>query len=138
MLAQTAMKPSANVRALNYQNKSIVERLATEGGMSFEEAETLFRDTLKFLSLTGSGVKLSPTEKIDLGWHNFILHTKEYTNFCEDCFGQFIHHEPGSGLNPSGPRLDVHQTRDLAASIFGNLSQNWEPGRGETCGSNGC
>lgn len=34
------------------------------------------------------------TEAIDPFWHAHILHTRAYAKFCEDVFGQFIHHEP--------------------------------------------
>lgn len=31
---------------------------------------------------------------IDEMWHQFILFTKEYANFCHEKFGYFIHHAP--------------------------------------------
>lgn len=134
-LASTSL---ANVRALNYENDRIVSRLVAEEGMSVAEATQLFADTLKFLALTEGGVKLSPPARIDLGWHNFILHTRDYAEFCHSCFGNFIHHEPGSGLIGTGPRLSVEETTELARSVFGDLSENWANVRSATCGSNGC
>lgn len=129
---------AANVRALNYKNEHIIARLAAEAALSHEDAEVLFDDTLKFLALAGNGTKLSPPAKIDLGWHNFILHTRDYNDFCQSCFGRFIHHEPGDGLTGTGPRLDVVETVALVQSFFGELSANWDNTRGTTCGSGGC
>ncbi len=128
----------ANVKALNYRDACIVDRMVAEYEMPREEAQLLFEDTLRFLALTDNGVKLSPPARIDLGWHNFPLHTRQYARFCEEAFGAFIHHEPGSGLVGSGARLDVHATIELARRIYGSLSPNWNNVRGDTCGSNGC
>jgi hypothetical protein len=129
---------TANVKVLNYKNERVIARLVEEHGMSREEAETLFMDTLRFLSLCGGDINVSPPARIDLGWHNFILHTRDYDNFCRSCFGHFIHHEPGSGLIDVGSRLNLSETIALAESVFGELSSNWSSPRGMTCGSMGC
>lgn len=130
--------PVANIKALNYRNDRIIARLAEEGGFEMEEARELFADTLKFLALTDNGIKLSPAARIDLGWHVFLLHTRDYAGFCHSCFGHFIHHDPGSGLMCSGPKMDVVETAHLAQSVFGEISGNWTATRGATCGSGGC
>ena len=130
--------PRVNMRALNYRNDRVVARLVENDGMSQEEAEQLFSDTLKVLALADGPVKLSPSPRIDLGWHNFILHTRDYAAFCDDCFGRFIHHEPGSGLTFGGPMLNMAETADLARTTFGEISPNWGSARGATCGSGGC
>ena len=39
--------------------------------------------------------------RIDDMWHIFILHTRDYAEFCHRYFGRFIHHEP---LPPDPPR----------------------------------
>ncbi|MBO0880719.1 MAG: hypothetical protein J2P17_10325, partial [Mycobacterium sp.] len=31
---------------------------------------------------------------VDIGWHTFILYTKDYASFCNRVAGRFIHHEP--------------------------------------------
>jgi len=33
-------------------------------------------------------------DRVDPFWHPHILHTRQYTLFCEQVFGQYIHHEP--------------------------------------------
>ncbi|MEU1601830.1 glycine-rich domain-containing protein [Micromonospora matsumotoense] len=37
---------------------------------------------------------IGPSEMVDIGWHTFILHTRDYADFCERTAGRFIHHEP--------------------------------------------
>jgi len=128
----------ANVAVLNYKNPRIAQRLVGEAGLNQREAEDLFKDTLRFLSLFGNGFDLSPPARVDLGWHHFILHTQDYAKFCADCFGRFIHHEPGSAFMASPSRLDLAATVALAEGVFGPLSRNWNMARGMTCGSMGC
>jgi hypothetical protein len=36
----------------------------------------------------------SPSELVDIGWHTFILYTREYAAFCQRVAGRFIHHLP--------------------------------------------
>lgn len=39
-------------------------------------------------------LKPMPSVSIDDMWHFFILHTKQYSIFCEEFFGYFLHHSP--------------------------------------------
>lgn len=134
------VSPDALASALQYRNDRVVRRLMSEHGFSREEAEQLFLDTLKFMALAvAQNKRLSPSGPIDLGWHNFILHTRDYAEFCKSFLGRFLHHEPGVGLIFEGEQLDVEQTRELAIEMFGSASDNWTGGRrGATCGSMGC
>ncbi len=34
------------------------------------------------------------SDLIDPFWHAHILHTRQYADFCERTFGEFVHHEP--------------------------------------------
>jgi len=49
---------------------------------------------------------IGPSDLVDLGWHTFILHTREYADFCARIGGRFIHHvpddQPGDGW-PTAP-----------------------------------
>jgi hypothetical protein len=42
-----------------------------------------------------------PSRVVDDLWHEFILDTREYQQFCKAAFGSFFHHVPASS-NPSG------------------------------------
>ena len=41
-----------------------------------------------------STAPLSPANLVDIGWHTFILHTKDYREFCDRIAGRFIDHVP--------------------------------------------
>lgn len=38
-----------------------------------------------------------PSRAVDEAWHGFILCTARYARFCQDAYGQFLHHHPGGG-----------------------------------------
>ena len=50
-----------------------------------------------------------PSKVIDQAWHEFILHTKEYKNFCDQAFGHFLHHTPARAMDESDRQ--VHKLR---------------------------
>lgn len=60
-------------------------------------AERIMDGTVIYLKLCAdslSGEPFSPSPLVDIGWHCFILYTREYAEFCERLAGRFIHHAP--------------------------------------------
>lgn len=59
-------------------------------------AERIMNEALGFLRLISlnPGRTFCPSETVDIGWHAFLMHTREYTEFCERINGRFIHHAP--------------------------------------------
>jgi hypothetical protein len=41
-----------------------------------------------------------PSQAVDVLWHEFILYTKAYDDFCRRAFGRFLHHTPAAVLKP--------------------------------------
>jgi hypothetical protein len=39
-----------------------------------------------------------PSTIVDDAWHEFILITRDYADFCEGAFGKFLHHAPAAVL----------------------------------------
>ena len=112
----------------SYRNEKVLYRFQTKLGLDVEQAEALFKDTKRFLLLCGcfrSRGPLSPTAAIDNGWHEFLMFTKDYQEFCEQYFGGFLHHSPfvpWIAEKPGG----IYRTYRLAREVFGSdLSQNW-------------
>jgi hypothetical protein len=78
-----------------YQNQHVVSRYAKEENISLDTALKHFEECKKFLFLCSiSEIPLSPSERIDKIWHEFIMFTKDYNNFCIEVLGAFIHHVP--------------------------------------------
>lgn len=55
-----------------------------------------------FLAYLNSGRKFvaMPSQVADDLWHEFILYTKAYDDFCKHAFGRFLHHTPAVALGP--------------------------------------
>ncbi|MFG1953067.1 glycine-rich domain-containing protein [Micromonospora sp. NPDC048830] len=58
---------------------------------------------LAFLAACATATEpLGPSELVDIGWHTFILHTREYAAFCQRIAGRFIHHQPDPPSDETG------------------------------------
>lgn len=58
-----------------------------------EQAANLFYELESFLRRADKR-DLTPTKEVDEAWHAFILHTKDYSEWCSTQIGRFIHHVP--------------------------------------------
>jgi hypothetical protein len=124
---------------LQYQHPEVVNRIREENDWTMEEAQEVFTDTLRFLYLCSIHKGLAPTKRIDIGWHTFILYTKDYAAFCDIFFGRFMHHVPVARLTKSArPDGSLSATVALAQSVFGNLSRNWGIEPSASCGGETC
>lgn len=75
---------------------SLVERISKAKGISIDLATLALDNTLIFLRGIAEhpGVALSPSKLVDEGWHQFILFTRNYADYCLALAGRFIHHRP--------------------------------------------
>jgi len=64
-----------------------------------------------------------PSKVVDVSWHEFILHTKDYHEFCEQVFGYYFHHNPFSG------EMDLQYMREslLRTWIYSCNAENINP-----------
>ena len=117
-------------KALTYTNPEIVHRIAHDNGVSNNEAKAIFQDTLRFLVLCGawSGA-LRPTARIDIGWHAFLIFTREYRQYCQEHFGHFIDHVPTPKLtvtDNSSRKESAHNTLAGARALFASdIADAW-------------
>lgn len=102
---QTLTIPSLE-EVLEYKNDYVIHCFLRDYNLEFDEAEDIFKQTLKWLYLCAQS-KLNPNTDIQLAitkyvviidemWHTFILCTRDYTDFCNHHFGMYIHHKPNS------------------------------------------
>jgi hypothetical protein len=75
-----------------------VVRLTRAQHIPTEETHTVIRDLKRFLALhvlvQDPDYDFVPAGKIDLAWHEFILHTQLYMDFCAALGCGYIHHNP--------------------------------------------
>jgi len=71
----------------------VVKYFALRTATPLSEATSIFSKLDAFLT-NASEAKQVPSMEIDEAWHTFILHTREYAEYCISRFGRFIHHVP--------------------------------------------
>ena len=65
------------------------------------------------------------SKQVDEVWHQFILFTKKYHNFCDNFLGDYMHHVPGtpdSPVSPESKELFVKRYNE----VFGDLHPIWD------------
>lgn len=99
----TLLLKYTHTKAIN----SYIRNYPTDESMAYE----LFIDMLRYLWITRKHTQdrlKYPQEEafqfqfvmheemrdIDNMWHNFILYTRDYTDFCVKYFGEYLHHVP--------------------------------------------
>lgn len=126
-----APKPQKDARAV------MTKRYMKVLGMTQGEATELYADVVRFVDLAKDENSVPP-KKIDEGWHEFVLHTRLYADFCRSRYGKFIHHQPSDGTKPEEFwKTTYRKTLQNARTRFGELSSNWKnhAGCGSDCGS---
>jgi len=81
----------------DYQHPELVKRLVRKLNIKPEEAEALFsalKDFLRWCATTRG--PHTPTPEVDIAWHEFILFTRDYADFCARYAGRFLHHQPAT------------------------------------------
>jgi hypothetical protein len=77
-------------------------QLAVEHGITVTDADRIITDTISFLAVCAVNPhhRFRPSQRVDLGWHQFILNTHDYAEFCDQVAGRFIHHVPDEFAAP--------------------------------------
>lgn len=98
----------------------VVERFAFRNGISLSDSVNVNESMLNYLDRAAeSKDSISPDKLQDEAWHNFMLHSKDYVNFCKERYGHYIHHVPtGMNRDPFATKvqqlLEIKKNRQLA------------------------
>jgi hypothetical protein len=96
---------------------------------SREEGSVLFDEVKKYLVLSEIHSSRSIpmfSRRVDEAWHQFVLFTAQYSEFCTRFFGKFMHHEPlEAGSNDARRGTTFEQYRCLYEPLFGPISDAW-------------
>ena len=85
-----------------YWNSSVVERIHRDAGVDREAAGALWAEMLLFLDMVAVSKEfVSPPPAVDVAWHAFLLHTRDYEAYCRERYGRIIHHQPTGAPDPS-------------------------------------
>ncbi len=124
-----------------HKDDAICARFADKHGLSLEKAQVVFEETKRFLYVAiVSQQPCSPSKIVDEMWHEMIMHTAKYRDFCADFNGDFIDHTPSDT-----PELEGYiRTKKSAESMFGPLDDHCWPEPSAkvagkcTCSNSGC
>lgn len=78
-----------------------------------------YREYLMYISASRNLHVLPPLDADEV-WHAHIIHTREYAAFCQEHFGQFLHHVP----NPT-PLMNVKRFGNMNADCCSQSSCAW-------------
>jgi hypothetical protein len=87
-----------------------------------DEAASLFAEARKYLILSYIDTDVSwnmYSTRVDETWHQFVLFTSQYTDFCRQYFGVYLHHNPADA--PQAPAAPT-----LKASTFAHFCARYQ------------
>lgn len=87
------------------------------------EPSTLLRECLKFLVLKKiagdeDATTLSPTDMIDMVWHQLLLNPRLYKNINDALGGEMIDHNPEGGKDVNSRNERVNRTIDMYKTVY--------------------
>ncbi|MER5348968.1 hypothetical protein ABT093_01330 [Kitasatospora sp. NPDC002551] len=106
----------------------LVARIVKDEDMDQALAERVMDQALAFLGACAANpdAGLSPSGLVDVGWHTFILHTRDYAKFCRSVAGRFLHHVPTDGRDDSTKGVSIAATvAIIEASWFAVDTELW-------------
>ncbi|MFD3803582.1 glycine-rich domain-containing protein [Streptomyces sp. NPDC058619] len=116
---------------------------ADEYGLERVVADRVMDQAIAFVYVLGSqkAYDMAPSERVDPGWHSFMLHTQEYAAWCQERFGHFVHHAPNAKVRTRGLMVSVADRLRTAgffvdARLWGTAAECNQPaccGDGDGC-----
>lgn len=126
--------------------RSVIKRYIREYQVTPADAEAHYRELVKFLiACSEHAASLTPSQIVDDAWHNFILFTSVYAQWCRETFGMFINHLPDDLEDDEESATDDHDNHYVAsvgllAARYGINTKLWlTAGRSkDRCNCNFC
>lgn len=63
-----------------------------------EQVIVALREYFHVCLLAGDKPVSMPSQAVDVAWHELILFTRQYEQFCQNAFGRFLHHTPAEAM----------------------------------------
>ena len=111
-----------------YKHPAVVRRYIRDVPANADKAEQIFEDLMRFFwaskkhsidrknnpndeALDFTFIMDEDMRDIDQMWHVFLLYTQDYMSFCDEYFGEYLHHLPDVVQNT--PSLVTHFESNL-------------------------
>ena len=108
-----------SVQDLLAENEVLYSKIGSSINCSHVEVPAALREVLRFMHLIAHNKtgKLTPSIIVDLVWHEFILCTQAYQEYCDAKIGRMIHHHPGG--SEAENQKQFKRTIQLYTETFG-------------------
>ncbi|MEC4724441.1 hypothetical protein HWQ46_02625 [Shewanella sp. D64] len=131
------MKKSKIEAVLAYQNKNVTDRFIKLYGVEEAEAVEIFEDVKRWLWMAAEAREQGIDQPVvidralvvlDEMWHNFMLFTRDYGQFCKDFFGGYIHHSPmtAEGVASAESELDGYSLSERKTALMNKKRWQYE------------
>jgi hypothetical protein len=97
-----ALKRAAFIREYVFPQGLLARLAVKHPQLTLKQQQLVTRGLRQFFlcNLMAKGAFVSmPSKAVDDLWHEFILFTRHYNNFCQKAFGKFLHHTPAVVLS---------------------------------------
>jgi hypothetical protein len=125
--------PADDEAALAYEAPQLLARLVDAGAVDSEESAALvFGELKRYMVLSRTCEQPLPmfSAVVDAAWHQFVLFTTQYQDYCLRYLGSFLHHVPagaaGDESQPEPPEGSWASFVALYEQRFGALPWVWE------------
>lgn len=109
-----------------YDMSFVFDKLVRDRKVAKSDIKVLEKEFKRFVLLAGLGIfpiaMISPL--VDEVWHQFILFTKQYRDFCYDTIGFFLEHTPDTVMTPI-PKNSGENFRLAYIKHFGIIPSIW-------------
>jgi len=117
----------------DYRNDQVIERYLHETPVERKYALQTFEEMKKFLyACSKSSEPLSPSKPVDEMWHQFLLFSIDYEEYCEKYMDIFVHHIPSLDAKACSSAYEMAQKK--LKEIFGSIDYEFWPNNPETIG----
>ena len=85
-----------------------------------KEVALALKDYFKIAKMANQKLVSMPSQVVDDLWHEFILFTRQYQNFCKEAFSHYLHHTPAEAMQTkSMPTEGIKRTWKYACKLEG-------------------
>lgn len=112
----------------NFEAPYLEEKLMSEGEFNSKDRyNEAFNEFKKYAALTQiyEGSMAMASKEVDKVWHQFILFTPQYHDFCNNVLGtDYLHHVPKTSYTPSSEG-GVKNFVNAYNEVFGRIPSVW-------------
>ena len=91
--------------------------------LSDSDLELVFGGLRQYLQLSRQAHRRTlamPSQVVDVAWHEFILFTRNYRDFCRKALGRYLHHTPAEAMtSPTEAQEGIRRAWRLACAQEG-------------------